>query len=214
MKVSVIGTGKMGKGIVKTLDSKVGNLYWSSRDIEKVTILAQELNLISATSVSTLEALHADIIIPTLWFKDLIPWAIENKQLLAGKILIDIVNPFTEDFNDFSIDWGTSASEELQNTIPDTTIVGAFKNTFYKVFDQPIYDNLSSDVYVTSDDQNKKEIVMNLLKSTPFRVLDGGNLKNNRTIERITLFERELSMRYGSYPYVSNRIFGLENIRK
>jgi predicted dinucleotide-binding enzyme len=214
MKVSVIGTGKMGKGIVKTLDSKVGNLYWSSRDIEKVTILAQELNLISTTTVSTLEALHADIIIPTLWFKDLIPWAIENKQLLAGKILIDIVNPFTEDFNDFSIDWGTSASEELQNTIPDTIIVGAFKNTFYKVFDQPIYDNLSSDVYVTSDDQNKKEIVMNLLKSTPFRVLDGGNLKNNRTIERITLFERELSMRYGSYPYVSNRIFGLENIRK
>lgn len=159
--------------------------------------------------VSYKEALHADIIIHTLWFKDLIPWAIENREGLASKILVDIANPFTEDLSDFTLDWGKSAAEELQNLLPDTKIVGAFKNTFYQVLEKPIYDGQKSDIYVTSDDESAKNIVMTLLRDLPFRVLDGGRLMNNRTIERMTLFEREIALRFGSYPYVSNRIFGI-----
>ncbi|MDP4086702.1 MAG: reductase [Bacillota bacterium] len=154
-------------------------------------------------------ALDAEIIIHSLWFKDVIPWAKQNKGKLANKILIDIVNPFTEDFNDFTLNWGQSAAEELQNVIPDTKVVGAFKNTFFRVFEEPIHNNLKSDVYVTSDNEKAKETVMEFLSSTPFRILDGGKLSNNRTIERLTLFERELAIRYGNYPYVSNHLFGL-----
>ncbi|UUZ93119.1 hypothetical protein LJK87_49370 [Paenibacillus sp. P25] len=55
---------------------------------------------------------------------------------------------------------------------------------------------------------------MRLLESVPFRVLDGGRLSNNRTIERMTLFEREVALRYGNYPYVSFRMFGLGSGRE
>jgi len=213
MKVSVIGTGRMGKGLVKTLAPVVNQLLWASRDIEKSNLLIAENNFKHILPVSYTEALNAEIIFHTLWFRDVIPWAEENKEHLAGKILVDIANPFTEDFSDFTLEWGKSAAEELQRVIPKTKVVGAFKNTFFQVFDEPIHEEVKSDVYITSDDENAKKIVISLLSPTPFRVLDGGKLNNNRTIERITLFERELAIRYGNYPYVSNRLFGIKNPR-
>jgi 8-hydroxy-5-deazaflavin:NADPH oxidoreductase len=197
MKVSVIGTGRMGKGLVKILSPHVKDLVWGSRHPEQRLQVSHE------------EALEADIIIHSLWFKDVIPWAQMYKEKLANKILIDITNPFTEDFSDFTLDWGKSAAEELQKVVPDTIVVGAFKNTFFKVFDEPLHEDVKSDVYVTSDDEDAKETVMNLLSPIPFRILDGGKLCNNRTIERITLFEREMAIRYGNYPYVANRLFGI-----
>jgi predicted dinucleotide-binding enzyme len=89
--------------------------------------------------------------------------------------------------------------------------VGAFKNTFFKVFSTPIFEGIMSDVYVTGDNDEARTIVINALTGIPFRVLDGGRLMNNRTIERMTLFEREVAIRYGSYPYVSFHMFGLPN---
>jgi predicted dinucleotide-binding enzyme len=194
MNVSVIGTGRMGKGLVNILSPQV---IWGSRHPEPKCQVSYE------------EAMNADIIIHSLWFKDVIPWAMQNKEKLAGKILVDIVNPFTEDFSDFTLDWGQSAAEELQKVVPDTIVVGAFKNTFFKIFDKPIHEGLMSDVYVTADDEAAKNAVMELLTPTPFRILDGGKLSNNRLIERFTLFEREMALRYGNYPYAGNRLFGI-----
>lgn len=209
MQVSIIGTGRMGKGLIKTLTPYVKDVLWASRDKERIQSLISENNLKHIIPVSYDQALGANIIIHTMWFRDLIPWAKENKELLSGKILVDIANPFTEDFSDFTLDWGKSAAEELQRILPKTKVVGAFKNTFFQVFEEPIHEGLKSDVYITSDDENAKKVVMELFRSIPFRVIDGGKLKNNRTIERITLFEREIAIRYGNYPYVSNRLFGI-----
>ncbi|MBP1930850.1 hypothetical protein [Ammoniphilus resinae] len=77
------------------------------------------------------------------------------------------------------------------------------------MFDQPVHDGLQSDVYITSDDEEVKNKVMEMLSGISFRVIDGGKLKNNRTIERMTLFEREVSIRYGNYPLVSFRMWGV-----
>ncbi|NRD78007.1 NAD(P)-binding domain-containing protein [Bacillus sp. BRMEA1] len=209
MKVCVIGTGRMGKGMVKTLSPFVTELWWASRTPEKIQSLAVEHNLKNIVAVSYNEALKAEIIIPALWFRNLLPWAKENKERLENKILVDIVNPFNEDFSDFSLEWGQSAAEELQKAIPETKVVGAFKNTFFQIFQEPVHEGLISDVYVTSDNETAKKAVMTLLAPLSFRILDGGPLSNNRIIERFTIFEREMAIRYGNYPYVSNRLFGI-----
>jgi hypothetical protein len=108
------------------------------------------------------------------------------------------------------IDAGVSAAEELQKALPRSKIVGSFKNTFFQVFGRPLHHGLLSDVYVTSDDEEARAAVIGLLQPIPFRILDSGGLDNNRTIERITLFERKLALRYGHYPYISFRLFGCE----
>jgi hypothetical protein len=209
MNMSVIGTGRMGRGLAKVLGDVHPGLKWGSRTLSRVQELVRNLNLEGVIPATHEEALEADIIVHALWFRDLLPWAEANRERLAGKILVDIVNPFTEDFRDFTVPWGTSAAEELQKRIPRTRVVGAFKNTFFRVFDAPEQEGLLSDVYVTSDDGEAGQTVLRALEGIPFRVLDGGRLANNRTIERMTLFERELAVRYGTYPYVSFRLFGL-----
>lgn len=208
MKVSVLGTGRMGSRIVRALTNNGIEVAWASRDRSRPASMILETGLVHAKAVDVASALEADLIIHTLWFKDLLTWATANKDKLAGKILVDIVNPFNDEFNDFTLDWGTSAAEELQRLLPRTTVVGAFKNTFAQVFDRPMHDGIVSDVYITSNDESARRTVIDLLTGLPFRFMDAGGLSNNRTIERMTLFERELAIRNGHPGYVSFRLFG------
>ncbi|QMU28643.1 NADPH-dependent F420 reductase [Adhaeribacter radiodurans] len=211
MNIAIFGTGRMGKGIVKTFyQYSPHTILFSGREKERAQNVLHELQ-IDLLAVSMEEALQADVIIPTLWFKDLLPWAEKYKELLKGKIVIDIVNPFNDNFDDFTTPYNTSAAEELQKVIPDSTVVGAFKNTYWVVFDNPVLQGLKSDIYVTADDENARQQIKDLLKPLPFRVLDAGLLKNNRTIERMTLLAAELARKAGSHPRISFNLWGLEH---
>ena len=102
MKIAIIGTGRMGKGLVKTFyKAYPQELLFSSREQQRAQEVLNELN-INLKAVSLDDALTADVIIPTLWFRDLIPWAAAHKEQLKRKTVIDITNPFTEDFSDFT----------------------------------------------------------------------------------------------------------------
>jgi predicted dinucleotide-binding enzyme len=183
---------------------------FSSRSKQKAQEVIQALGLL-LEAIPTEEALTADIIIPTLWFSDLLPWLEENKEELKGKIIIDITNPFNTAFDDFTTAYDTSSAEEVQKVVPQSTVVGAFKNTYFVVFDQPLLQGLKSDLYVTSDHEQALDSVIEILKPLPFRVLNAGPLKNNRTIERMTLLSGELARKAGNFPRVSFNLWGLEH---
>ena len=80
-------------------------------------------------------------------------------QDAAGKLLIDISNPFNADYSDFVTPWDTSAAEELQRRFPQTRVVGAFKNVFWEVFDHPQFGETISDVLITGDDRNSESAI-------------------------------------------------------
>ncbi|KAA3439349.1 NADPH-dependent F420 reductase [Rufibacter hautae] len=211
MKVAIIGTGRMGQGLLKTFyPSYRQNVWFTGRDVAHAQRVIEELGL-PLKAVPQEEALQADVIIPTLWFRDLLPWAQEHRETLKGKIVIDITNPFNENFDDFTTAYDTSAAEELQKVIPDSQVVTAFKNTYWVVFDTPILQGLKSDVYVASNSDQARGNVMQLLKPLPFRVLDAGLLKNSRTIERMTLLSSELARKAGSHPRIAFNLWGLEH---
>jgi 8-hydroxy-5-deazaflavin:NADPH oxidoreductase len=211
MKIAILGTGRMGKGLVKTFyQAYPQEVLFSSRDKQRAQDVLNELNL-NYRAVEMNEALLADVIIPTFWFRDLIPWAIAHKEQLKGKIIIDITNPFNDDFSDFTTTYDTSSAEELQKVIPESIVVGAFKNTFWVVFDAPVLQGIKSDVFVTSQDEAARKKIIELLKPLPFRILDAGLLKNSRTIERMTLLSSEMARKAGSHPRISYNLWGLEH---
>lgn len=211
MIIAILGTGRMGKGLVKTFyQAYPQDVLFSSRDQQRAQDVLSELKL-NCTAVDMDEALKADVIIPTFWFRDLIPWAMAYKEQLKGKIVIDITNPFNEDFSDFTTSYDTSSAEELQKVIPESVVVGAFKNTFWVVFDAPVLQGIKSDVFVTSQSEAARKTIIELLKPLPFRVLDAGLLKNNRTIERMTLLSSEMARKAGSHPRISYNLWGLEH---
>ncbi len=201
----------MGKALLKTFyQSYPDSTLFSSRCKQKAQEVIGALSL-QVEAVPIQEALKADIIIPTLWFNDLLPWLEENKEELKGKIIIDITNPFNATFDDFTTPYDISSAEEVQKIVPQSTVVGAFKNTYFVVFDQPLLQGLKSDLYVTSDNKQALDSVIEILKPLPFRVLNAGPLKNNRTIERMTLLSGELARKAGNFPRVSFNLWGLEH---
>lgn len=209
MKVTIVGTGRMGQGLVRIMAPVYDHLLWVGRDRQKVAGLIEAAGFGSRVQAADhKEGLTADVIFLALWHRDMPAFVAEHRAQLAGKIVINMANPFTEDFTDFTTPWDRSAAEEFQELIPEARVIGAFKNTFWVIFDQPQFPEGESDCYVTSDDEEAKQTVMRLLEPLPFRVLDAGPLKNNRTIERMTLLSREVAKRYGHYPRTTWRLLG------
>jgi 8-hydroxy-5-deazaflavin:NADPH oxidoreductase len=211
MKIAIIGTGRMGKGLLKTFYPYYPeDILFAGRDQQRAQDVVAGLGL-DLQAVSMEAALNADLVIPTLWFRHLLPWAQAHKAALKGKIVMDITNPFNENFDDFTTPYDTSSAEELQKVIPESRVVGAFKNTYWVVFDAPVLQGIKSDVLVTGNDEPTRQAVMKLIRPLPFRVLDAGLLKNSRTIERMTLLSGELARKAGSHPRIAYNLWGLEH---
>ena len=128
---------------------------------------------------------------------------------MPGKLWIDITNPFNERYDDFILPWDTSGAEEIQKRFPRARVVGAFKNVWWEVFDQPKFDGgVASDVYVVGDDAASKREFHELVDDAVFRFIDAGRLYNARFVERMTLFAAELGQRQGYFPRMNWRLLG------
>lgn len=211
MKISVLGTGNMGKALVKQVAANVeGQVLWGSRNPAEAAGLAKSLQLDQIVTGTYEEALQADVIIPAFPVSALMDWALANKEQLKDKIIVDISNPFNADFSGFTTAWGDSSAERLQSLLPESKVLGAFKNTFFQVFEKPVFQDQKSDVLVTGDDDEAVNRFITLFNPLPFRFIHAGKLANNRTIERFTLLELELAVRYSTYPYISLQLFGIK----
>jgi len=212
MTISVLGTGNMGKALVKQAASYAeGPVLWGSRNPRETVELARSFGLDQVAVGSYEDALEADIVIPAFPAAAMMDWARANREQLQGKIVVDISNPFNEDFSGFTTAWGESSAERLQALLPQSIVIGAFKNTFFKVFESPVFEGRKSDVLVTGDDEEAVIRFIERFKTLPFRFIHAGKLANNRTIERVTLLELELAVRYGTYPYISLQLFGIQD---
>ncbi|SEM05966.1 hypothetical protein SAMN04515665_12827 [Blastococcus sp. DSM 46786] len=209
--VAVVGSGRMGSGLVSLLAPHT-DVVWASRDPAR---LAQRLDALEmggrVRPEAEPEALEADVVVLALWHDDAVAFATRHARRLAGTVVVDIANPFTPDFLGFSLPETTSAAERLAAAAPAAHVVGAFKNTFWVVLEEPtIFPEGPSDVLVTGDDAASKELVLATLAPLPFRFLDAGPLANSRTVERMTLLGRELAQRTGSYPRTGWRLLGVD----
>lgn len=211
MKISILGTGNMGKALVKQAAANVEHqLFWGSRNPAEAAELARGFHPEKIVTGTYEEALEGDLIIPAIPAAAVMEWAIANRDKLNHKIIVDITNPFNSDFSGFTTAWGESSAERLQALLPESKVVGAFKNTFFKVFENPIFQGQKSDVLVTADDEESLHQFMATFDALPFRFIHAGKLANNRTIERFTLLELELAVRYGTYPYIALQVFGIK----
>ena len=180
-----------------------------SRDPARAQEIVHDLALPGLVAGSYDEALEADAVLPAIFIRDgLFDILDRNAAQLQGKLLIDISNPYNEDYSDFILPWDTSGAEELQKRLPHVRVVGAFKNVFSAVLDDPLFLGTPSDVFIMGDDEEAKQAFLRLAQGTPFRYLDAGPLINARAIERMTMITGALGRRLGSYPRMNWRLLG------
>lgn len=207
--VGILGTGRMGVRLAEAF-AKAGNrVVLGSRDVKRAERIAQGLKVQGLSAGSYDDAVAAEFVLPAIFLRDgLVTTLRPYRAQLAGKIFLDITNPFNADYSDFILPWDTSGAEELQRQFPETRVVGAFKNVWWEVFDAPTFDGTVSDVFVVGDDQAAKDSFMQIAEPMPFRFIDAGRLANARIVERMTLLSGELGQRYGYFPRMNYRLVG------
>ena len=207
--IGILGTGRMALRLANLFADRGHAVILGSRTPARARALARAMRQATITGGSYAEAAAAPVVLPAMFLRDGLLETLEpHWRELAGKLVIDITNPFNDRYDDFILPWHTSGAEELQRRFPAARVVGAFKNVWWEVFDQPLFDGKPSDVYVVSNDDDAKQEFLALVDGSPFRYVDAGQLANARIVERMTLFSGELGQRYGYFPRMTWRLLG------
>jgi 8-hydroxy-5-deazaflavin:NADPH oxidoreductase len=208
-ELGILGTGRMGVRLAAMFARAGRRVVLGSRSPERAARIVASLRIPGVSAGDYGQALTAPIVLPAVFIRDgLFDVLDAHAAALAGKVMIDITNPFNEDYSDFIFPESTSGAEELQKRLPRVRVVGAFKNVWWEVFDAPHFEGVVSDVFVVGNDPAAKAAVLELAVGTPFRYVDAGALKNARTIERMTLLMGEIGRRYKYHPRMNWRVLG------
>lgn len=194
MQIAVIGTGNMGTGLASILAKAKHDVVIGSRDMAKAATLASQIGYGVTGGDIEAAAKMADIIILATPF----PFAAQTLKAagdLSKKIIIDISNPITPDFQGLTVGLTTSAAEEIQKLAPQAKVVKAFNTIFAQLLPNEAREDKTLQVFIAADDAEAKTEVSALVKSLGFDAVDAGPLSNSRFIEPIG----EMNIHFGYF---------------
>ena len=183
MDITLIGTGNMGSALAGQLTRAGHVLRITSRDPAKAQALAAANP--GAVAAAPAEALAgSDVVIVATAYADAVP-ALRSLGSLAGKVVIDITNPLTDDFMGLTLGHDTSAAEEIASALPEAEVAKAFNTLFAQVLAEgPRFaDGQVAQSFVASDSERAKQTATALIESIGFIPVDAGPLKNARYLE-------------------------------
>lgn len=186
--ISIIGTGNMARAI-GTLAVKGGNtVEVMGRDQSKVESLAESLG--DGATAGKWGAIPAgDIVITALPYDGVVPVVVEYGEALAGKVIVDISNPFNATFDGLVHSAETSVAQEAATVAPaGASVVKAFNTIFRNVLEagQP-------NVFLAGDGAEAKTSVAEFVESIGLRPLDVGGLKMAHWLEGLGLLTVSLA---------------------
>jgi 8-hydroxy-5-deazaflavin:NADPH oxidoreductase len=196
--ISFIGTGNMTRILAaRALDG--GNaVEVISRDPAKAADLARTLGR-GATAGEFGATPAGAIVILAVPYDSAAPVVRKYGEALAGKVVVDISNPFNSDATGLASPDGTSAALQTAAAAP----VGA---SVVKAFN-PIFGNVLArggplDVFMAGDDPQAKAELSAFIESIGLRPLDAGDLTMARWLEGAALLMMGLARHsVGNYGF-------------
>jgi 8-hydroxy-5-deazaflavin:NADPH oxidoreductase len=190
--ISIIGSGNMARTI-GTLAVKGGNtVEVIGRDAAQAAALARELG--NGATVGTYGGAPAgDIVIIAVLYDSVVPVVSQYGDALAGKVIVDISNPFNTDATGLAIPDDTSIAQMVATAAPaGTHVVKAFNTLFRDV----LAAGGPLDVFMAGDDAQAKASVSAFVTSLGLRPRDAGDLSMAHWLEGAGLLSVGLG-RYG-----------------
>ena len=176
--ITFIGTGNMARTI-GTLALAGGNtVEIMGRDQSKADDLAKALG--GDTTAGKWGAAPAgDIVITALLYDGVVPVVAEFGDALAGKVIVDISNPFNATFDGLAHSGETSIAHEVAKVAPaSASVVKAFNTVFRQVLEKG-----RPNVFIAGDNAQTKAAVAAFINSIGLRPLDVGGLKMAHWLE-------------------------------
>jgi NADPH-dependent F420 reductase len=200
------GTGDQGRGLARRFSLAGHKVIIGSRSAERAERAAAEL---AGTGCVGIEgAANADAARQGTVVIVAVPWDGHGELLaalageLAGKIVIDCVNPLGFDSRGafrLPVPEG-SAAEQAAAVLPRSRVVGAFHHVSAVLLLDPEIGELDLDVLVLGDDRQATDLVQALAARIPgMRGVYAGRLRNCGQIEGLTANLVSINRRYKAH---------------
>jgi len=135
-----------------------------------------------------------DIVVLAVPYPAAISIAKTNLAALIGKIVVDITNPLNFDtWDDLVVPSDSSAAEEIQRLLMDSTVVKAFNTTFAATLKSRKVGGQQTTVMAASDSNEAKEALAAALKDSGVAFVDAGALKRARELESFGFLQMTLA---------------------
>jgi NADPH-dependent F420 reductase len=194
------GTGDQGKGLARRFHLAGHKVIIGSRNAERAQQAADEIGVRGAEN--TVTATESDIVIIA------VPWdghkaTVESlKSELAGKIVVDCVNPMGFDKQGafaLPVEEG-SAAQQAAAILTESRVVAAFHHVSAVLLLDPDVAEIDLDVLVLGEDREATDIVQALASRIPgVRGIYGGRLRNAHQIEAFTANLISINRRYKAH---------------
>jgi NADPH-dependent F420 reductase len=200
LRVGVLGgTGDQGRGLARRLAMSGHEVIIGSRDAGRAAASAAELGLGTSGMSNADCARAADVVIVA------VPWdghadLLESlRDVLAGKLVVDCVNPMGFDKQGafaLRVVEG-SAAEQAAGILTDSRVVAAFHHISAILLLDESVESIDTDVLVLGDDRAATDIVQALAgRITGIRGVYGGRLRNAGQVEALTANLISMNRRY------------------
>jgi len=177
--ISIIGSGNMASAIGALAVKGDNAVEVIGRDAAKAAALAGALGN-GATAGTWGDAPAGDIVILAVLFDNAVPVVSHYGDALAGKIIVDITNPFTTDAKGLVTPDGSSGAQEIAKVAPASAhVVKAFNTLFRDV----LAAGGPLDVFMAGDDAQAKASVSAFITSLGLRPQDTGDLSMAHWLE-------------------------------
>lgn len=177
--ISIIGSGNMATTIGTRAAKHGHTIELMSRDVAKAQALADQIG--NGATVGTYGARPAgDIVILAVLYAGAVDVVTQYGEALAGKILVDITNPFNADATGLVTTAGNSISQQIAVVAPEGThVVKAFNTIFRGV----LAEEKPLDALLAGDSVEARARVAEFLASLDLRPLDTGGLEMTHALE-------------------------------
>lgn len=197
------GTGKEGKGLAYRWARAGYKVFIGSRDAEKASMAAKELNeMLVEQSVEGLDNLAAanlaDIVVLTVPYSAHKSTLETVKSSLQGKILVDVTVPLVPPkVMKVQMPPAGSAAQEAREILGEgTEVVDAFQSISYEHL--MVEDEVPCDVLVTGSSKEARHIVIKLVEAAGLIGWDAGPIENSVVVEGLTSLLIYINKQYGS----------------
>lgn len=179
--ISIIGSGNMATAIGTRAAQHGHTVELLSRNTVKAQALADQIG--NGATVGTFGARPSgDIVIVAVLYAGVVDAIANYGDALAGKILVDISNPFNADAS--GLVTPSSAAQEIAAAAPEDAHVVKALNT---IFGHVLAKGTPLDAFIAGDSAEAKSTVAAFLGSLELRTLDAGGLQAASILESASL---------------------------
>ena len=204
MRIGILGgTGPQGRGLARRFAAAGHGVVLGSRSAERAQAVAADYaDLGDVTGGSNADAAAAELVVITVPYDGHAALLTELAEPLAGKVVIDCVNPLGFDAQGpyaLPVEAG-SAAQEAQQLLPGSTVVAAFHHVSAVLLDDPSVERVEGDVLVLGEDRDAVRTVCDLATAIPgARGIYAGRLRLAGQVEALTANLIAINRRYKAH---------------